>query len=59
MLSSAMMFHALYDVAYLGSALYGEVNRSTVEITARMNYTQEEFRSKVSGILDAPLSSAR
>ena len=46
--NSAMMFHALYDVAYLGSALYGEVNRSTVEITARLNYTQDEFRSKVS-----------
>ena len=58
-LSMIMSMHALYDVAYLGSVLYGEVNRSASEITQRLNYTEVEFRQKMNGILDAPLSSAR
>ena len=58
-LSTVMIFHSLYDIAFIGSHIYGEINRSAHVTASRVNYGETEFRATVNGILDAPLSSAR
>ena len=55
-LSTIMIFHSLYDVAHLGSLGYSAANQYALEYSQYFNWKEVEFRDKVNGVLDAPVS---